>query len=239
MLGAGVALGLAASLAPVIGQTLDGCPGKGGMHRLGIEHGCPDHNPRPKSGGGRRPYSASKLGTVAVSYTTGGKLGVSPGTNQLFITREDGSDPRQLTTCVQGCVQPSWSPDNSQIVYAEESPSGMQLRVIKPNATAMRALTTERGYNNMLPSWINTTHIVWARQRGGGSLPHIARCLLPGQHEGFTGELMVMDTRTTKAQLLFAPKMVPAGSGDSMPSVSPDVSGIVYLIVSLPPAPCA
>jgi hypothetical protein len=48
---------------------------------------CSDSAAAAGGGGGRHP-SASKLGTVAVSYTTGGKPGVSPGTNQTHDSPE-------------------------------------------------------------------------------------------------------------------------------------------------------
>ena len=137
---------------------------------------------------------------VVVSRTTGADpTHGNPGTNQVFVEREDASGARQLTHCANGCVQPSWSPDGRRIVYAEQTQTGMQLRMVAPDGSGQQDLTTAPGYINMLPSWINSSHIVWARQRGGGSV-HIGRCLAAGQRDDISASaLYAMDVTASSA----------------------------------------
>jgi hypothetical protein len=165
------------------------------------------------------------LRTIAASWTTG-----QPPVNQLFTVKEDGSSPRQLLTCTGGgCVQPDWSPDGSQIVFAEQTPTGLHLRLIRPDGTGLRELTSSQGHNDMLPSWLNATHIVWAQTSTSGFV-YIGRCLPPGKRDTLSAStIMVMDTRTRVARPLFSPGMRPSNVADTMPSVSPDGKRIAFV----------
>lgn len=166
---------------------------------------------------------------VAVSYTVGGTPGSTPGANQIFTVHADGSNPRQLTHCAAGCVQPDWSPDGSQIVFGEQSQSGMQLRLIAPDGSGLTELTEAPGYVNMLATWINNTHIVWARQHGGGSV-YIGRCLAAGQRDDiFASQLFVMDTRDRSMAPLFKAGTRANDVADTMPSVSPDGKRVAFV----------
>ena len=126
-------------------------------------------------------WSAPPL--VAVSYTDG----PAPATiNQIFLVGADGSSPRQLTSAASaphGAVQPSFSPDGTQVAYSEPTPQGMHLMLMRTDGSSQpRVLTRGKftsnacdswghftylsamaatGYSDMLPSWINGSHLVF------------------------------------------------------------------------------
>ncbi len=171
---------------------------------------------------------------IAVSYTIGDPPHLH---DQIFIVDEDGLNPRQVTSVQNGAVQPSWSPDGRQITFAEQTPQGMQLRIVRMDGSgAPRPLThPPQGYSDILPSWINATHVVFGRQSNAGSV-HIARCLATGERDATgSSSLFVVDTRPVaagkvpKAHTLFRPGARPPFVSDSMPSVSPDGKRVAFV----------
>ena len=176
--------------------------------------------------GGARP--------IVVSENPGG------GALQLFAMNADGGSRLQLTNCSHGCMFPSFSPDGRRVVFSEQMPTGVQLGVVNADGSGgQRALTAAPGYSNELPSWVNATHVVFARTDQRSVPPrNYTRCR--SSRNGIVGsELRVLDVDAAAAAAAAASKpdaSVPLfapgtrhGAWDAMPSMSPDGTRVAFV----------
>jgi Tol biopolymer transport system component len=77
------------------------------------------------------------------------------GSLDLWLTREDGSDPLQLTSAAGDEFQPTWVPDGSRIAFAcrasEEVPT--DVCVVRADGTGLQKLTDTPDLEESAPSW--------------------------------------------------------------------------------------
>lgn len=84
---------------------------------------------------------------------------------EVFAMNADGSNPRQLTTgasrveCSRGCtlplINPSWSPDGTQIVYGADRDGDLELYVMNADGSGQKRLTDSPG-TDVDPDWQST-----------------------------------------------------------------------------------
>jgi len=72
------------------------------------------------------------------------------GSSDIWVVRQDGSNPTQLTSDLAIVSSPNWSPDSSQLVFAA-SRSGSRSRdiwLVSADGTSQRKLTNLTGYED-------------------------------------------------------------------------------------------
>ena len=77
---------------------------------------------------------------------------------RIHVANLDGTGDRAITPKTKSSVDPDWSPDGTQITYAESrltGPRGFQTRIMVMNAdgTGRRALTSYGGFDEINPKW--------------------------------------------------------------------------------------
>lgn len=104
---------------------------------------------------------------------------VPPPPERIHIINIDGSGDRAITPRRKRSIDPDWSPDGSQIVYAQVRIVGEigQQRIVVMNAdgTGRRPLTAFGGPDEINPKWMpDGETIIFERARPKGKLSDIA-----------------------------------------------------------------
>ncbi len=91
----------------------------------------------------------------------------------------DGSDDRAITPRRQRSIDPDWSPDGGQIVYAQTRIVGdrgqVRIVVMDADGTSRRPLTEFGGADELNPKWMpDGETIIFERARPRGKLSDIA-----------------------------------------------------------------
>lgn len=92
----------------------------------------------------------AKVGSATVTVTKGSWIAfweLNLSNYDIFLIKPDGSDLRQITTSLSQELQPSWSPDGSQIVFTKDG----QLTIMNADGSNVRIITT--GVLNAYPAW--------------------------------------------------------------------------------------
>ncbi len=99
--------------------------------------------------GPRQAQAAPKsFGWVAFHSERSGNL-------DIWIVRDDGSDLRQLTTNPERDIEPDWSPDGKQFVFASgrDDPEKTQIYVMNADGGNQRPLLPFVAANHLGPRW--------------------------------------------------------------------------------------
>ncbi|MCG3163293.1 MAG: Protein TolB [Acidobacteria bacterium] len=103
----------------------------------------------PITGGARRVTAPelSPNGQWLAYYTFG-----SPQ-EDIFIVRQDGSEPRQLTNDRFRDRVPRWSPDGKRIAFYSDRSGGYEIWIINSDGSGLRRLTECGDRNCFYPAW--------------------------------------------------------------------------------------
>jgi Tol biopolymer transport system component len=71
----------------------------------------------------------------------------------LFVTRQDGSEPRQLTNDRRRDRVPRWAPDGKRIAFYSDRSRNYEIWTINYDGGALRRLTDCAPYNCFYPTW--------------------------------------------------------------------------------------
>ena len=104
---------------------------------------------------------------------------VPPPPERIHLVNVDGGDDEAITPRRKRSIDPDWSPDGSQIVYAQTRIVGdrgqQRLVVMNADGTGHRALTEFGGTDEINPKWMpDGETIVFERARPKGKLSDIA-----------------------------------------------------------------
>lgn len=154
------------------------------------------------------PAQEERLHEIIISYSDQNKR------LQLYRVNEDGSSRRQITDGEANCVMPAWSPDGENIVYVQQSQSGMDLWLCDPDGRHTKALT--KTGRNIIPSWLpDSKHIVWT-------------VFTRGKDPAADSRIHIMNTETLESRRLFTDPEQTRFS-NSMPVVSPDGKLVAFV----------
>lgn len=100
--------------------------------------------------GGERRVTAPELspdGQWLAYYTFG-----SPQ-EDIFVVRQDGADPRQLTNDRYRDRVPRWSPDGRRIAFYSDRSGSYEIWTINFDGSGLRQITSGGGKSNYYPAW--------------------------------------------------------------------------------------
>ncbi len=89
------------------------------------------------------------------------------GTFEIYTVIIDGSELKALTDNQTNEIDPTWSPDGTQIAYASDSEGNYEIFVMRADGTEVRRLTHE-GATDFAPTWSpDSTQIAFTSNRDG------------------------------------------------------------------------
>lgn len=108
-------------------------------------------------------------GRIVFASTRATAADPSPGDFEIFVMNADGSDPRQLTFNAADDVDPAWSPDGRQLVFARFfGDFDADLFTIGADGSGERAVTESPGVMDRQPVWSPNGREI-AFSRGGNA----------------------------------------------------------------------
>jgi len=152
----------------------------------------------------------TQLREVIVSHTDANNV------LQLYRIKEDGSSRRQITDSKHGCLMPAVSPDGRKIVYVQQSPQGMTLRLSDLDGKNAKSLTPPG--KHLMPSWLpDSQRIVWMLSTSKSA-----------EDPARNSQIHIMNTETLQSKRLFSdPEQIKYSNG--MPVVSPDGKKVAFV----------
>ena len=100
--------------------------------------------------------TGSRAWVAAVPSPDGQRLALAKGFTEredLFISRADGSELRQLTDDDFYDRCPRWSPDGSRIAFYSNRSGKYGVWTIAPDGGTLQQITNTTGYSALYPSW--------------------------------------------------------------------------------------
>jgi Tol biopolymer transport system component len=89
------------------------------------------------------------------------------GTNEIWVSESDGSNPQQLTKIAGIAVNPRWSPDGRFIAFQERLESQFAIYVVGANGGEPRRLT-DGSSDDEVPSWSHDGRFVYFSSKRSG-----------------------------------------------------------------------
>ena len=75
-----------------------------------------------------------------------------PGNSEIYVMRQDGSNPTRVTNNSFGDFDPAWSPDGSKIAFVSNRGGNLDIYVMNADGTEQVRLTTDPNFDRR-PSW--------------------------------------------------------------------------------------